>query len=822
MPIEPQPIPRVELRREIERQVYAPDGGDDRPYRTGANVDIRHPRLFVQHEGYTVLVCQPDGSIGGTAEEGLFDFDTRLLSRWALRIDGAAPSFVSNGTVDSHRWMATVKHVVGGEDPYAPALPQDAVEVQVHRRVGPGLEERLRLTNRSMAARTVQLELKLGADFADSQEASSGERRHVGTTRTTWNPAARRLMFHGTSEREGHRFGRALRIRLEGDVGSVDVEAGEGRREDPWTGEVVRRLSMPIVLGPREQRELLLTYESRVDGRWRAPLPQEPDEDGLPATARDRDRRTWRARRTVLETTDHVLGVAFDRAAEDLFDLRNWDLPGDSTDSWIPNAGVPVYSGVFGRDMVIAGWQSALLGPEVLQGSLRWCARTQGRQHVDWREEQPGRMIHEIRRGPLSELNVIPQRALYAAHTTSSLFPIALAEHWHWTGRTDVLRQYLEPARRAIRWALDHGDLDGDGFLEYETRSEEGLKNESWKDSTESLRYADGRQVENPLAPVEEQALHIAALERMAEVCLALGEDGEADEHLARASRLRRRWHDAYWLTGEGYYATALDPDKQPVTSVTSNAGHALAVGVVPQVHARQVANRLMASDMFSGWGVRTLSSRHPSYNPLAYHLGSVWPFENALLLHGFRRYGLDEPAERLFTALFLAAGHFESVRLPELFGGHGRDEVPVPVLYPDSNIPQAWTASAISMLLGSMLGITPIAPARTLAIVRPRLPAWVPELLLRNLRVGEATVSLRFRRGVDGLVDHEVVDRVGDLHVFRTDSGGDAAELSIEGPAGEPAVHRLGKGDGWAERLDGPPAAALAVGFSGLAGRAP
>jgi glycogen debranching enzyme len=815
---------RVELRHEVERQVFQPQAlaRPDRPYHSGANVDILHPRRFVLHEGYSVVVCRPDGTLGRDADEGLFDFDTRLLSWWSLHIEGQAPTFVSNGTIDGRRWLAVLKLPVSGEDPYAPHLPQDAVEIRVHRRLGPGMEERIELVNHSMATRELELRLELGADFADAQEASNGERRHVGTTTATWVEPGRRLTFRNQAARDGHRFHRALRVRVGGDAGDVQVSPATPRGPEPpvpWQGEVVRALSMTVSLEPRDRRELTLTYESLVDGRWRVPLPLDAEDGNPPATRRDRERATWRRKRTVLETTDHVLGVTFDRAAEDLFDLRNWDLDGDSRDSWVPNAGVPGYTGVFGRDMIIAGWQSSMLGPEALAGALRWCAATQSRDHDPWHEAEPGRMIHEIRRGPLSELDIIPQRGLYAAHTTSALFPLALAEHWQWTGRTEVLRQYLVPAKRAMQWAEDHGDLDGDGFLEYETRSEEGLKNEAWKDSTESIRYPDGSQVENPLAPVEEQAFHIASLERLAAICLAVGEEAEADGYLEWAAALRRAWHLAYWLTGEGTYAVALDPDKQPVASVMSNAGHALAVGVVPVGHARQVANRLMASDMFSGWGVRTLSDGHPSYNPLAYHLGTVWPFENALFVHGFRRYGLDEHAERLFTALFIAAGHFEALRLPELFGGHGRHEVPLPVVYPDSNIPQAWTASAIPMLVGSMLGITAMAPARTLAIVRPRMPEWMPEVTLRNLRVGEANVTIRFRRARDGAVDHEVLELEGDLHVLRTDAGGGIAELDLDGPVGEPAVHELGTGDGWRDRTSNPEAAALAVSLSGAVG---
>jgi glycogen debranching enzyme len=803
------------LRAEIERNAYTPSppGRLERPVRSGANVDIRHPRTFVLHEGYSVVETRPDGSMGDGLEEGLFDFDTRLLSWWRLRLDGRDPEFVSNGAVDSRRWTATLRHLIPGDDPFAPRLPQDAVEVHLHRRVSRGMEERVVLRNASMAANEVGIELELGADFADTQEASQGERRHVGRVTVAWNPIDARLTFEYDASHDGHRLHRALRVRLEGIDRELEMEPVRprgGEAPPPWTGEETVVLRTSIALDPGEQRELRLRYESLVDGGWRSPLPEVDGPEGRPMTDRDREHEEWRAGRTWLESDDPVAGPAFDRAAEDLFDLRNWDLEGDSRDSWIPNAGVPIYSGVFGRDMLIAGWQSLLLGPEPTQGALRWCAATQGRRHNDWTEEDPGRMIHEIRRGPLSELRIIPQHGFYAAHTTSTLFPLVLAEHWHWTGRDAVLRQYLEPAVRALDWAAEHGDRDGDGFLEYVSRSEEGLKNEAWKDSTEAIRYPDGRHVENPVATVEEQAFHIAALARMAEILLAVGDRERAGTFLERARRLRDQWHEAFWMPGEGYYATALDPDKRPVASVTSNAGHALVMGVVPPVHARQVADRLLASDMFGGWGVRTLSSRHPSYNPLGYHLGTVWPFENALFLHGFRRYGLDDHADRLFTALLMAAGHFEALRLPELFGGHGRAEVIAPVAYPDMNIPQAWTASGIVLLFQSMLGFVPLAPARTLALVRPRLPAWLPAVTVRNLRVGEAVVGIRFTRTEDGTVAHEVVEQEGDLRIIRSDTTVPPEEGEHGSEGG------IWTGDGWAERTSPETALALAVGLAG------
>ena len=247
---------------------------------------------------------------------------------------------------------------------------------------------------------------------------------------------------------------------------------------------------------------------------------------------------------------------------------------------------------------------------------------------------------------------------------------------------------------------------------------------------------------------------------------MALEEDERAQEFLDRAQELARRWHAAFWMEEEGFYAMALDRDKQPVRSIGSNPGHALAAGLVPAGCARAVADRLLAPDLFSGWGVRTLSSRHPSYNPLAYHLGTVWPVENATFALGFKRYGLEDHLDRLAAGLFDAASHFHGYRLPEAFGGHGHEESPLPTLYPGANCPQAWSASAVVQLVQTLLGLYPFAPAKVLALVRPRLPAWLRAVTLQRVRVGDASVSLRFERAGDGTTRHEVIERQGELLV--------------------------------------------------------
>jgi glycogen debranching enzyme len=706
----------------------------------GGQLDPFDPAHRIVHQGYTVLVMRADGEVLGEGREGLYDFDTRILSRHRLLLDGREPILLSSSVLGSDRWSGCLWLRRSGGTAAGPRLPQDALEISIARRVGCGMAERLVVRNHGMQPIETELVLELDADFADVQEVG-GERRQRGTVETDRDPANRAVTFEYRVAHGGRELRRGLRVRV--------VEAGSAA---VWNEG---RLRFPLALPARGRWSAAIHYESLVDGEWRR-----PDDD-----ARSRVHERWRRERACLETSHPVVGPAFERAAEDLFALRAWELDREP-DAWIPNAGVPAYTGLFGRDVLTAAWQGALTGPEMLRGALAILAATQAEEDSAWRDEEPGKMIHEMRRGPLAELEIIPQRAYYGTQTTSAMFVVALSELWHWTGDTGALHRHRDAALRALAWAEHYGDRDGDGFLESVRRSPEGLKNQGWKDSDEAIRYPDGSLVENPLATVEEQAFHWIALQRMAEILVALEEDERAEDLLDRARELARRWHAAFWMEDEGFYAMAVDGDKQPVRTIGSNAGHALAAGLVPAGCARSVADRLLAPDLFSGWGVRTLSSRHPSYNPLAYHLGTVWPVENATFALGFKRYGLEDHLDRLAAGLFDAAARFHGCRLPEAFGGHGRDESPMPILYPGSNCPQAWSASAVVQLVQNLLGLYPFAPAKLLALVRPRLPAWLDTVTLRRLRVGDALVSIRFERAGDGTTDHEVIERQGELRV--------------------------------------------------------
>ena len=704
-------------------------------------LDPRFPHEL-SHRDWTVLLCHPDGAIGCDDGCGLFHHDCRVLSRHRLTVDGTSPEWVSSASVEADRWGASLRVAATGGDPDGPNLPQDAIEVRIDRRLGHGLVERLDVLNHGMVARTVELSLELAADFADVLEVANDRRQQNGELTT--EEAGDGIAIRYRASRDDWTTERGVRVRCT--AGELTLASGEG-------DGAVRGVAT-VDMAPQATWSATLSFEPLVDGRWQ----DVGADDGI-------DREAWRGHRTQLRSSSPTVGRAWNLAADDLYALRNRELESE-TDAWVVNAGVPVFTGLFGRDVLTTGWQAAMIGSHWMRGALEVTARLQATADEAWRDSEPGKLIHELRRGPLADLHVTAQSAYYGTHTTSALFPLVLTELWHWTGDTDLLRRHRSTAERALAWAEHHGDLDGDGFLEYRQRSPVGIKNHGWKDSDEAIRSPDGSQVPNPIATVEEQAFYYLALVRMAEVCVVLEDDEAADRHVARARALRDAWHAAYWMPDEGFYAMALDPEKRPVRSIGSNPGHALAAGIVPSQHAALVADRLMAADLFSGWGVRTLSSEHPAYNPWAYHLGTVWPVENATFALGFKRYGLDHHVDTLVRALLEATARLPGMRLPELIGGQDRDEVPFPIAYPQANCPQAWSASATIQLVQIMLGLYPFAPLRLLALVRPRLPAGIDEVTLHHLRVGDATVSLRFRRRDDGSAAHEVLSRRGTLIV--------------------------------------------------------
>jgi glycogen debranching enzyme len=408
---------------------------------------------------------------------------------------------------------------------------------------------------------------------------------------------------------------------------------------------------------------------------------------------------------------------------------------------------------------------------EIMPGTLAELARWQGTAVNDWRDEQPGKMLHQAERGPLAMLNLTPLGRYYGSITTSGFYPVIVSELWHWTGDKDLVQPFISPALKGLRWLDEYADLDRDGFYEYQTRSEQGVRNQGWKDSDDAIVHADGSQAQVPIATCEEQGFVYLAKLHLSEVLWWLDQKDEARRLYAEAVELKRRFNEAFWMEDVGFFAMGLDRDKRQIKAIGSNAGHCLGAGIVAPDFVHRTADRLFEPDMFSGWGIRTLSDRNPAYNPYSYHRGSVWPVEHGSFAVGFVRYGLHDHVERLCRAQFEAAALFDFYRLPELFTGHHRDEDhPFPAYYPNANSPQAWSASATWCLLQSLLGLYPYAPLNLL-LVDPHLPRWLPEISISNLHVGRAVIDMRFHRSKNGDSDYEVLRKEGPLHVVRQPS---------------------------------------------------
>jgi glycogen debranching enzyme len=410
-------------------------------------------------------------------------------------------------------------------------------------------------------------------------------------------------------------------------------------------------------------------------------------------------------------------------------------------------AGIPWFATMFGRDSIIAAYQSLSLNPQLAIETLRTLAHYQGREINDWRDEQPGKILHEYRTGEMTRNGEMPFGPYYGSVDATPLFLILFSETFNWTADEKLVRDLLPAAYRALEWIATYGDLDGDGFVEYIRRSPRGLANQGWKDSWDANMHRDGTIARPPIALVEVQGYVYDAKYRMSSLLRAFGDTVNAERLKREASDLAKRIEKAYWMSSRGFYAMALDGEKKQLQVIASNPGHLLWNRAISKDRSRAVVNRFMRDDMFSGWGLRTMSAEERVFNPLSYHRGSVWPHDNSLVVHGMALNEFRGPALRVLTTLFQAALRFRDYRLPELFCGVQRREYDDPVHYPVSCSPQAWASGALFLMLNSVLGIRPSAQRKELNIVNPELPDWLEHLHIRNLRIGQSRVGLDFAR---------------------------------------------------------------------------
>lgn len=449
-----------------------------------------------------------------------------------------------------------------------------------------------------------------------------------------------------------------------------------------------------------------------------------------------------------IRTSNEEFYRMYRQSVDDMGALR-LPVEGAHGEVFVAAAGLPWFVAPFGRDSLISSLQNIMISPEFARGALDVLGHWQATTRDPWREAEPGKIMHELRYGELAHFHLIRHTPFYGTADATPLYLITLHAAWKATGDRALLETYLPNAEAALRWIDEEGDRDGDMFQEYQKRTEDGYENMDWKDSGDSMTWPDGTLVQGPKAVCELQGYVYDAWRRMAEVFDALNQPDRAAGLREKAAALFRKFNEVFWIEDLGFYAYLLDGDKRLVPTIASNTGHLLWSGIVPPDRAARVVARLMAPEMNTGWGIRTLSSRHGAYNPYSYQNGSVWPHDNSLIALGFKRYGFAADAATIARGISEAASHFESSQLPELYAGIGRSESPFPVQYLGANVPQAWAASSTFALLQAMLGIEQDAPNHRLWI-DPALPPWLPDITMLNIPLGVEHFSLRFARDGD------------------------------------------------------------------------
>ena len=685
-------------------------------------VEVGPPQIAIHH-GQTVLVTELDAQIGWPSDRGLFFFDTRVLSSWAIYANGVPWELLNGGAISYYSAkIYLTNRAIPTEDG---AIPPRTLGLVVSRSISGGMHEDLDVTNNGLKRVRFQLEIVLRSDFADIFEVKSGSIVRRGRIATEWSASRQRLR---TAYRNAD-FKRSMTVAAVG-IGTKAVYANG-------------RISFEVSLAPGEAWHCCLLYSlTEGDRHFSAPDHCVSDSHKLPHAETLAD---WL--RTVLKihTSNEEFYRLYRQALEDMAALR---LPIRGTDHmvFLPAAGLPWFVAPFGRDSLIVSLQNILIYPEFARGALEILGSLQATERDDYRDAEPGKILHEMRYGELAHFKLIPHTPYYGTADATPLYLITLHATWRATGDRGLLEHHLGTAERCLAWIDDYGDRDDDGFQEYQTRSPVGYENMSWKDSGDAVVYPDGSLVKGPKALCELQGYVYAAWLGMAEVFDELGKHKQARELRAKAADLFRRFNDAFWDDDLGFYAYALDGDKEKVLSVASNPGHCLWAGIVPPERAAKVVERLLAPDMWTPWGIRTLSSRHPAFNPYNYQTGSIWPHDNAIIALGLKRYGFGAEAARIARAISEAGSHFLFNQLPELYTSTERQEAAFPVQYLGANVPQAWAAGSVFSLLRAMLGLVPDARDGKL-YVDPELPAWLPDLTVSDLRVHQHRFDIRFWR---------------------------------------------------------------------------
>ena len=703
----------------------------------GPVVDIREDQVI--KDDRTFLVTDRYGNLpeGNTAALGLYHRDTRFLSGLDLVVEGLEPILLHSSTERNYSQIVEMTYPFEAIDREG-VHRKENVSIQRYRILAEGsLHERIRVRNFGTKARRLKMTVDFDADFRDIFEIRGLVRERRGQVQP---PKVDRstvvLAYRG----------------LDGDVRSTTIRFSPAPdRLDASRAEFV------VACEPGQDEEVVVEIVPEVGGATTARVTLQQAEDRL-----TREYTRWRKRCTRLRSSNVPLSQFLDRA---ILDLRMLTAHDDGGAEYL-DAGVPWYSALFGRDALLTSYQALGVNPELAWTTLRGLAALQGKESDDWREEEPGKILHEVRVGELARAGEIPHTPYYGSVDATPLWLVLLHGAYRWTGDLDAVRELWPNALVALRWIDEHGDLDGDGYVEYRRRSPRGLDNQGWKDSGDAIVHPDGTLASPPIALVEVQGYVYHAKRSAARLAADLGERDVAERLEREAADLRARFNRDFWMEQQGYYALALDGDKRPVETITSNPGHGLWSRIVDEDKAARVVRRLLSPSLSSGWGIRTLAAKQAPYDPIGYHTGTVWPHDNALIAHGMRGYGFDREARTVLDGLAAAGAFFPYARFPELFCGFSSEEVPVPVQYPVACRPQAWASGAPLLMVRTYGGLSADAPQGVLYIDRPRLPAWLHRMEILGMNVGDTRLDLVFTNN-EGVTATEVPRKEGDLEVL-------------------------------------------------------
>jgi glycogen debranching enzyme len=707
-----------------------------------ASLQERRPRTLKHDDTFGVFDHNGDALAAPGSPEGIYHRDTRHLSLLYLTIGGARPLLLSSILRDDNAVLTcdlTNPDLFDSDGRLA--LEHDLIHIRRSRFLwSMTCHERLTVRNFDESTRPVRIDLAFAADFADLFEVRGTQRDRRGTSHDPEIGAdAVTLAYTGLD-------GQLRETRLRFDPAPTEISAD--------------RAVFEIELAPDERKTVFAEIRFGEARSNKQPLRQ-----AYVTGLRDA-RRSLRAsvsRAASVATSNEIFNEAVRRAVSDLYMLVT-DLP----EGPYPYAGIPWFSTVFGRDALITAMETLWFDPSIARGVLGHLANNQATTEDPVADAEPGKILHEVRYGEMAELGEVPFRRYYGSVDSTPLFVMLAGRYLERTGDMAMIRSIWPNILAALDWISTYGDRDGDGFVEYGRRTAEGLVNQGWKDSYDSVFHADGTLARGPIALVEVQAYVYAAWEAGAAIARRLGHAELAMELDGRARKLRQEFDATFFDAALGTYVLALDGDKRPCRVRASNAGHALFAGIAFPERASSVVETLMANSSFSGWGVRTVAASEVRYNPMSYHNGSVWPHDNAMIAAGFARYGFRNEAARIFDGLFAASIYIDLRRLPELFCGFARQRSQGPTFYPVACAPQAWAAVAPLSLIQSCLGQGFDPAAAQITFDQPVLPAFLNEVILRGLSVGGGRIDVALRRAGSEVAAH-VLAREGDIRVVTT-----------------------------------------------------